>query len=80
MLMLLPPHSSGASPPISPLPPLQQRAPATCHLPPCLPHVMICCSRPVLEGAPRLLPGATMHRSFKVFLLPRRVGLAYSDR
>lgn len=61
MLMLLPPHSSGAilptpSPPSTAPPPLQQRAPATCHLPPCLPHVMICCSHPVLEGASRLGP------------------------
>lgn len=61
MLMLLPPHSSGAilptpSPPSTPPPPSTKRAPATCHLPPCLPHVMICCSHPVLEGASRLGP------------------------
>lgn len=44
-------------PPLIPFPPpLRQRAPATCHLPPCLPHVMICCSHPVLEGASRLGP------------------------
>lgn len=60
--MLLPPHSSGAPfpPLLTPLqgpPPFDKgRLPHTCHLPPCLPHVMICCLRPVLEGASRLAP------------------------
>lgn len=46
-----PPH-----PPFRPPPFDKERLPHTCHLPPCLPHVMICCLRPVLEGASRLAP------------------------
>lgn len=73
------PPSPPSHPPCPPSCPLQQRAPATCHLPPCLPHVMICCSHPVLEGATRPLPGATMHHSFKVFFCPDAPSIATFD-